>query len=63
MKYSTKDKFKVKTKSVDVDVVGCFPGGQLNKIDTKGSNYYRVVINGYESYMSEKILSMLVEEN
>jgi len=62
MKYQYKDKFTVENANFDVEVLGCFPGGQQRTIHTK-ENSYQVLVNGVEFNITESNLEQLLKFN
>ena len=60
MKYKYNDKFKIKNVNLDLEVLGCFPGGQQRTVQMK-ENSYKVLMNGCEVDITERNLDLLKE--
>ena len=58
MKYKYNDKFKIKNVNLDLEVLGCFPGGQQRTVQMK-ENSYKVLMNGCEVDITERNLDLL----
>ena len=60
MKYKYNDKFKIKNINLDLEILGCFPGGQQRTLQLKEDSYH-VLMNGCEIDITERNLNLLKE--
>jgi pyoverdine/dityrosine biosynthesis protein Dit1 len=63
MKYKTGDKISIKNVDFTIEIVARYPGAQAAVISQflGNSNYYRVMLDGLSTYMSEPVLDLLIE--
>ena len=60
MKYSVGEKHQVKRLETRFEILSIFPGAQRIQMTNNGITYYRILIDGNETLLSETVLDLLL---
>ena len=63
MKYNTGDKISIKNVDFTIEIAARYPGAQAAVVSQflGNSNYYRVILDGLSTYISEPVLDLLIQ--